>query len=118
MTEDEIDEIKALARLALKNAFYADFSDLVNKYLAMGVGLEENLIAAQLQVATGIYGCDDKAEGDAWINLYVTTPSGRTYNVDTLIEALDDDDAFTIHLQGKLIFKRLNGDWFYFGDEK
>lgn len=58
------DELKELAALALRNAFYTDFSALVNSYLAAAEGLDVDTLEMQMGEMTSIYGRDTEVEGD------------------------------------------------------
>jgi hypothetical protein len=111
----EIDnELDGLSRLALCNAFYEDFSDLVNKYLKLGEGLNP-LLEQQLSDMANVFSRDDTIEaGDIYINMWALTSYGLSYNVESFIEALENKCAIEVHLQGNLIFKCDDtGEWMF-----
>ncbi|OOV05780.1 hypothetical protein [Rhodoferax fermentans] len=105
-------ELNSLARLAIRNAFWADFSALANHYIKLGAGLDTELLEMELGELTSIYGRNTKATGDEFINLWVQTTRG-TNGHETVVEALKQEDALEVHLQGKLVFKRVKGMWFF-----
>lgn len=109
------DELKELAALALRNAFYTDFSDLVNVYLAAAEGLDVDTLEMQMGESTSIYGRDTEAKGDAYVNIWTPRQTGPTGH-DTILGALSDPEATEVRLSGKRVFKKKNGEW-YFDDQ-
>ena len=108
------EEIKELAALALRNAFWTDFSALVNKYLEASEGLcDLALQEAQIGELTSVYGRDTKADSDASINIWVKINEYRTCGCSSLKEALENDEAVEIHLHGTKIFERRDGEWYF-----
>ena len=110
-------EIKELAALALRNAFWLDFSALVNDYLKASEGLcDLALQETQMCKLTSVYGRDTKADSDTFIVIWVRVNEYRTCGCSSLMEALENEDAVEIHLQGAKIFERRDGEWYFVGD--
>lgn len=111
------DEIKELAALALRNAFWYDFSALVNNYLAASEGVDVTRDQEQMLCDTAnVYDRDTSAE-DSETRPIIWTQNGEgrfsTTGHDTMLEALEFDRATEVHLQGKKIFERRNGEWYF-----
>lgn len=125
--EHEIDgEIKGLAVTALLNAFYSDYSALVNAYLAAAAGLDEDgLLKERLQEQSNVYSraAPEDADQEKAPNIYTEDSEGHgrfgwvpSTGWDNLLEALEHDEAFAVSLQGQTIFERRSGEWYYVGD--
>ncbi len=111
------EETRQLATLALRNAFWTDFSALVNKYVEASDGLcDLALQEAQMCELTSVYGRDTTADSDASINIWVKINAYGTCGCSSLKEALEIDEAVEIHLQGTKIFERRDDEWHYVGD--
>lgn len=112
------EELKQLAALALRNAFWNDFSALINKYLEAAAGLDTDAQERQMGEMTSIYGRDHSAEDvDVSLNIW-TQNSNRKYDTtghDTLLEALEHEQAIEVHLCGKKVFERREGGWHFTG---
>lgn len=110
-------EIRELAVLALKNAFYSQFSSLVNAYVAAAEGLGANDFEHRLQESCSVFGRNGDTDGDEFLNIWVQR--GRLSNIscayDTLAEALEDPKALQVHLRGKRIFVRRKDGWHFTG---
>lgn len=112
-------EIKELAALALRNAFWRDFSSLVNTYLAAAEGLQESpdLTATMMGELTSVFGVDSEANSDRCkprIWAYVPgMPAGK--RLSTLLEALQCPDATKIEVQDDVVFELRDGEWYYVG---
>lgn len=115
------EELKQLAMLALRNAFWRDFSALVNEYLAAGRGLDTYLLEMQMGEMTSIYGRDTKAKKDIDLNLWTAGADEHNRYVprdhETILQALDRKDATAVHLCGQIVFERRDGEW-YFADDQ
>lgn len=113
------DETKELAALALRNAFWQDFSGLVNKYVAASADLGIRSQEAMLGELTSIYGRDQAARIDLDLNIWTQNGPGKFSNTghDTLLEALQHAPATEVHLCGVKIFERRAGEWFFVGDK-
>jgi hypothetical protein len=109
-------ELEALARLALINQFWLNFGDLVAAYQKKAEGLDSHEFNMQMQEHSSVYGCADSNGGDVFINLWCDYGNGRTANLDTMLQALAEDDALSIHLNGEKIFERRDGEWYCVGD--
>ncbi len=112
------DELKALAALALRNAFWNDFSALVNKYLEAANGLDTGMQEMQMGEMTSIYGRDTEAKGDVFLNIWSKNRNGfDTTGHDTILAALEDEAAIEVHLCGKKVFERRDGEWYFITGE-
>lgn len=111
-------ELKELAALALRNAFWHDFSALVNKYLEAAKGLDTDLQEMQMGEMTSIYGRDTDAEGDENLNIWTQNGESKfaTTGHETILEALEHTPATEVHLRGKKVFERRDGEWYFTGD--
>lgn len=110
-------ETRELALLALKNAFYTDFSGLVNAYLKAAAGLDGRDFDAQLCETANVFSRDDTAEGDNRPIIYATDAGAWSSGFDTLAQALDYDKAVAVYLQSEKVFERRGGEWYFVGDE-
>ena len=119
------EELKALARHALLNAFYLDYSTLVNKYVEAAHGVdddeyfEEDLHrnsnpyarceeADTLDVDMNIYAAGDCAPGTAMFSRWA-------FGYDSVVEALQHQGAEEVWLRGQKIFEKRDGEWHYLG---
>jgi len=109
------DELKQLAALALRNAFWKDFSALVNKYLDAAKGLDTNTQEMQMGEMTSIYGRDTEAEGDVFLNIWTQNGESKfaTTGHERLLEALEHEPATEVHLRGKKVFELRDGEWYF-----
>ena len=109
-------ELEQLAALALRNAFWRDFSALCNKYLKACAGLNIDNQESQMGELTSIYGRDTEIEGDVQLNIW--TCGGGLLDGDgheTMIEALKRDMATEIYIAGEKVFERAAGEWYFVG---
>lgn len=112
------EELKQLASLALKNAFYDDFSALVNAYIKAAEGLDDDTFEMQLGETANVFSRDDEMfDGDLHPNIWTGNTSGFTTGHETLLEALEFDRAAEVHLQGRRVFERRDGEWYFVDDE-
>ena len=114
------EELKQLAALALRNAFWHDFSALVNKYLAAAEGLDIDAQERQMGDLTSIYGRDTGAEactpGARYVSIWVEhngTKPATSYG--TLREALECGTASSVYVSGEKVFERRRGKWYFVG---
>lgn len=108
------DELKAIAGLELCNAFWTDFSALVNHYLIAASGLDLSDIEMQMGDKTSIYGRDTSVLADFAPNIYTQNGPNRvcTTGWTTLLDALDYEAATQVYVQSRLAFERDNvGEW-------
>lgn len=112
------EELKELAALALRNAFWRDFSALVNKYLEAADGLDIATQEMQMSDMTSIYGRDTKAASDVFLNIWTQNGESTfaTTGHNTILEALEYEPATEIHLRGKKVFERRDGEWYFIYD--
>lgn len=111
-------ELRELAALALRNAFYEAFSGLVNAYLEASEGLIEHQ-EALLGEMTSVFGRDTKAEADVKPNIWTDRKADSLFTScghDTLLEALGMNSADRIGLNGKVVFERTGNEWIFTGD--
>jgi hypothetical protein len=111
------EELKQLAALALRNAFWKDFSGLVNKYLEASEGLDIDQQERLMGEETSVYGRDRKEPFDGFLNIYSTGPTYRDCSHDSVVEALEWSKAHAVFLQGLKVFERRDGEWVFTGDE-
>ena len=85
------DELKSLASLALKNAFYEDFSALVNAYIKAAEGLDDDTFEMQICEAANVFSRDDEMFDDE-LHPNIWTQNGEyryaTSGCNTMLEAL------------------------------
>lgn len=112
------EELKELAALALRNAFWQDFSALVNKYLEAAKGLDVDEQKMKMSEMTSIYGRDDKVESDVSLNIWTQNGKSKfaTTGHETILEALEHEPATKVYLRGEQVFERRNGEWYFTGD--
>ncbi len=103
-------ELQELAALALRNAFWTESSAVANKFLKAAEGLDAPAQEMQMDDMTGIYGRDCMAESDMILNIWVKNECG-SIGYETIAEALKDDEATEVHLCGKKVFERCDGEW-------
>jgi hypothetical protein len=111
------EELKQLAALALRNAFWHDFSALTNKFLAAAEGLDVELQAMQMAELTSVFGRDVDADSDAFLNIYTCDgySSSATTAHSTLAEALNYAPATKVYLCGEQVFEKRDGEWYFLG---
>lgn len=112
------EELKELAALALRNAFWNDFSALVNKYLKAAKGLDIDDQEMMMGELTSIYGRNTEATDDTSLNIWTQNGgfASDTTGHETLVEALEYEPATEVWLQGKKVFERRNGEWYFAGN--
>ena len=110
-------ELKQLALLALKNAFYQDFSALANAYIKTAEGLGYVNLEAYLAEAANMFSRDVEADGDMRPNIWTRNDRGGydTSGHETLYEALSFERATEVYLQGTQVFERRDGVWYFTG---
>ena len=106
-------ELQELAERALVNAFWFDFSSLVNKYLKAAKGLDVTRLEMQLGDHSSVYGRDNLTLEGADVVILAYTPKFAQVRYGTLTDALNDENVDTIYLQGNRVFQRKSGEWAY-----
>lgn len=107
------EELKQLAALALRNAFWKDFSGLVNAYIDASYGLNIAQQERLMGEIASVYGRDPAEKtDDVFLNIYSTGPTYRDCGHESLTEALEYSRAHEIYLRGEKVFERSNGEWF------
>ncbi len=113
------DELKECAALALRNAFWEDFSGLVNRYLKAAEGLDIEAQTRKMGEMTSIYGRDTKAEPDHDVNIWTSNggifPAAVQPGHASIMEALMQPGAKEVHLEGRKVFEIRNGEWYFLG---
>lgn len=113
------EELRALAGLALRSAFYARYSALVLAFEQEGKGLEgsgnPDYYTEQLQTMSSVYSIDKSVKPAAApkVEAKVENLPFARVKVHSLRSALLNKQALDIWLDGKHIFQRRNGEWFY-----
>lgn len=105
------EELKQLAALALRNAFWKDFSGLVNGYIEASYGLDLDQQERLMGEMTSVYGRDMAETYDDTVNIYSTGPGYRDCGHESLTEALEYSKAHKVYLRGELVFERIDGEW-------
>ena len=109
------EEIKALARLAFANALYKDLSALVVSYKEAAEGLldeDEDFFGDQLGFAAATNEEHRFYDGCHPI-IWCRRSNGDTFGVDTLAEALLEEESFEIFINDQKIFERTSDGWYY-----
>lgn len=108
------DELKDLAALALRNAFWFEFSSLVNNYLAASKGLDDKYQELQLGELTSIYGRKyDHVNETQAPTISTLDAHGLTTTYKKLLDALNDRFAISISINGKLVFRQSENGWMF-----
>ena len=110
-------ELKELAALALRNAFWHDFSALVNKYLEAAEGLDVAQQEMQMGDMTGIYGRGTEEVGDVSLNIWTQNGNSEfaTTGHKSIVAALEHKAATEVHLRGEKVFEKRDGEWYFTG---
>ncbi len=102
-------ELKALANLSLFNAYFNELGGLAAKYVAAGM---------DSQVAAETNNCGDNYIAGTEINIWFEPGIfGSSTSCQTIDEALETETAQKIFLEGRQIFERRDGKWYYTGDK-
>ena len=113
------DELKELAALALRNAFWRDFSALTNTYLHAAEGLDVEAQERQMAELTSVYGRNRFIDDDIFINIWTQNVGGvfATTGCATIVEALEHDKALEVYVSGEKVFERydVDGEWRFAG---
>lgn len=112
------EELKQLAALALRNAFWHDFSALANKYLEAAAGLDIATQEGQMSELTSIYGrdykvCDTNIDLDIWTSGHDNFVRYIVKDHTTILEALKRKDAESVNLRGMKVFEKRDGSWYF-----
>lgn len=109
-------EIAALAEVALCNAFYRRFLDLVGECLSAGAGLNEDLMLETMSEMTNVFGATPKQENQTAFDIR-SHSNGEVESHITLMEALSKTEATSIELNGLTVFERRPDiGWYYVED--
>jgi hypothetical protein len=84
----------------------------VNKYLEASTGLDVDAQEEQLGELTSIYGRDENAENDVFINIYTSDGGIGSTGYSNLLDALNNIDDKYVYVQGEKVFERKNGEWY------
>jgi len=116
-------ELKACADVALRNAYFTELRALVAKYREAATGLGTDMETGQAQVEIHTWG--DNADGTLvehdqpgiWTDWLL--PKGNIFGPGarascghrTILEALQDERAERVGLEGKVVFVKKDGEW-------
>lgn len=111
-------EERAVARLALRNQFWLDFSKLVKAYIDGIGGTEEEVEQQVLQMGdmTSIYGVHDNPKGGWSISFTIEVSFAKTRGIKlckTMMEALETPNAYKVFLQGQLCATKKKDGWHF-----
>jgi len=102
----EIDpELAGCVQQALFNAYFRDLQELVNKYGNAGLD-EQRMVEAHTWPDGGSSGLSP----NIWFEPGIL---GSSTGCQTITEALECETAQKVHIEGKLVFERVNGEWMY-----
>lgn len=113
------EEVKQLAVMVLLNAFYDDFSGMVNKYLEAGEGLDTDLLLMKMGEMAEVYSRDHNAHSDSVdLNIWSREDvrSWASVGHTTLYEALQEPHAVEVYVGEQRVFTRRYGEWYFVGD--
>ncbi len=109
------DELRQVAALALKNAYYDAHNAMLSRFVQAGAGTP--LDVYQLLESYG-FG-DTDPNGFDGLGMYVDWP-GALYpghrgscTVATVMEGLEADGAERLFINGKLVFEKEDGEWMW-----
>lgn len=111
------EELKQLAALALRNAFWSEFSGLCNAYLKASEGLIDNQ-EEMMGELTSIYGRDLKSLVSGGPDIWSARANGGSCGHEDLVEALEFDEATRVYVSGKCCFTRTLEGWVVFNEKK
>lgn len=113
MPDDMDQEVKEIASLELRNAFWREFSGLVNAYEAAAAGLHANPddFAYMLGELTSVFGVDQSAESLGSPVIYANTPKSRKGLCATMLEALEHPTATAIFVNSRLVLVKAADGW-------
>ena len=102
-------ELKDLGALALRNAFYRDFSALVNLYMEAAKGLDVEHFETQLAETANVFSRDPHAESDEPLPLWSTDTEGHDDDHRSMLKTLQRRNVAVIYLQGRTVFRESQG---------
>jgi hypothetical protein len=115
------DELRACADVALRNAYYHELQALVAKYRAAAAGLGSDMETGQAQVEIHTWGEDGHGKLVEHDLLQITTesPGGvLQWPHDSMLEALQDESADRLCLNGKIVLIKVDDEWCVAPDEE
>lgn len=109
-------EIKSIAACALRDAFSTDLDNLMAVYLAAAEGLSMDAGMLYEVLASGL--AVEKLDRECF-NLHASWPAPGIFgpdhqgscSYDTVLEALQDERAEQVWLQGVKVFEKIDGEW-------
>ena len=107
------DELKQLAALQLRNAFYLNFSTLVRKYLdaAEGLDIHREVFKEQLGELTNVYSICTNGPSP-YLGVPQITTDDSIDNHATIADALCRPRATCVYINRQVVFKRNPaGEW-------
>lgn len=111
----EIDqELKELGALALRSAFWREFSMLVQAYEKANEGLTDpDMFVCQLGDLTSVYGVSREQPAGKAPQVHIEIPESGRPMATNLLEALQHPQAIAILLNGRQVFEKSKGEWHY-----
>lgn len=117
-------ELKALARQALANAFYLDYSALVNKYVEAAQYLGGHFVKEDILCNSNPYARSESAHNsNLRLDLYTcrvkqlaSGPVVHWTPHTTVWGAMSEEGAKEVWLRGQKIFEKRDGEWYYTGE--
>lgn len=119
MDASDFEEEAILARMVLKNAFYRDFSAMVNRYLQAVEGIDPPGFEGfdySLQDGLSIFGRDDNAKGYHALSIQ-TESDGVLTTHETMLDALNDRGASRLIINDEPVFEMREFGWFLITDQ-
>lgn len=108
-------EIRGLVMLAIRNAFYKDYSALVNQYLKLAEGFGTSQLKTDLNHLSNVFSRNTTHEGRHNLNLFTKNRDGHYTSHETFLAALNHDPASQILINEDITFERTtNGDWRFY----
>ena len=107
------EETLSLAKLALADEFYREYSALVNKFMEVGEGVDD--LEERLQTMSNVYSRDLDAESDIMLNNYMTDGLKGDSGYDRITDALESGYR-DVYVCGKRYFELRGGEYFYIGE--
>lgn len=108
-------ELNDLAVLVIKNALYRKLESVMSAHFAAAKGLDFSDAEFYEVHAFPVDGAHWGDRLDIWtgFNSEGSLFGPVTTGYDTILEALNDDRAQELHVEGRKVFERRDGEWFY-----
>lgn len=110
-------ELESLGVLALKNAFYEDYSALVNAYLQAAEGLNDPEFEVKIQDMSSVFARNDKISLSHFLlDIRAQHDIRGVCHCRSLSDAFLCGWADQIYIRGRFVFERRDGEWFFVGE--